>query len=235
MKRLRIACLTLLTCFALALSIWHLSRSLTFQLFGDVIARAETNERVIALTFDDGPGPKYLTSVLELLETENVVGTFFLVGQAVRDHPDLTQAIAQKGHEISNHSFTHPRMIFMSRSRIAQEIEDTDDAIRATGYTAPLLFRPPYGKKLVNLPRYLEEHGRASIMWDLAPEQWTGTPQERAARIVKEARPGSIVLFHVMYDSGGLSRAVLPLAITALKEQGYTFVTVSKLLDMQDR
>lgn len=212
----------------------QISRSRTFQLFGEIIARVESVEPIIALTFDDGPGPKHLDSVLELLEEEDVVATFFLVGQAVRDHPDLTQAIAGQGHEIGNHSFTHPRMVMMSKRRIGQEIENTDKAIRDTGYTGPLLFRPPYGKKLFNLPRYLSEHERASIMWDIAPEKWNGSAEERAARIATEARPGSIVLFHVMYDSGTLSRAILPLTIKDLKAQGYTFVTVSKLLEQQD-
>jgi peptidoglycan/xylan/chitin deacetylase (PgdA/CDA1 family) len=233
MKHLKFISFILLLCLAIMFGLWQLSRSTSFQLFGDVIARVETNEPVIALTFDDGPGPKYLAPVLELLEKENVTATFFLVGQAVRDHPDLTQDIAARGHEIANHSFTHPRMVLMSMDRIAQEIEDTDAAIRATGYVEPLHFRPPYGKKLVNLPRYLAEHDRASIMWDIAPEKWNGSVEEIANRIAEEAKPGSIVLFHVMYDSGGMSRAVLPLAIKTLKAKGYRFVTVSQLLEQK--
>lgn len=207
-----------------------ISRSTTFQLFGEVVDRVDMPQKRIALTFDDGPAPKHLPSVLKVLREKNVRATFFLVGQAVRDHPEATRAIFEDGHEIGNHSFTHPRMVLMRQSRIAAEIEDTDRVIRQSGYEGPLAFRPPYGKKLIGLPLYLSRHQRPSIMWDIAPEQWDGTIPERIERVVQEARGGSIILLHVMYDASQGSRDMIGPLIDALHKEGFTFVTLASLL-----
>jgi len=156
--------------------------------------------------------------------------SFYLVGQDAVRHPDLVQRIFNNGHEIGNHSFTHPRLLLMTQRRIAAEIEQTDQALREAGYTGPLTFRPPYGKKLIGLPAYLARNQRASIMWSLAPEQWTGPIEERVARVRREITPGAIILLHIMFDHGQGARDMLDPLITALKADGYRFVTLSALL-----
>ena len=169
--------------------------------------------------------------MLDTLAEKSVPATFFLVGRDVAGHPDLVRLIKNAGHEIGNHSFTHPRMVLMHPSRIAQEIEQTDAVLREAGYQGSLTFRPPYGKKLVTLPWYLSKTQRPAIMWGIEPEKWSGPIEQRVERIAREIKPGAIILLHVMYDSGQGSRDMLAPMIDAIKAQGYQFVTVSDLLE----
>jgi peptidoglycan-N-acetylglucosamine deacetylase len=136
--------------------------------------------------------------------------------------------------EIGNHTYTHRRMMFVSGETVANEIERTDEAITRTGYRGPVTFRPPYGKKLWALPHYLAEHGRTTITWDLEPDS-AGNPttNQIVQEIVENARPGSIILLHVMLESRAASRAAVPQIIDRLQSDGYRFVTVSELLALR--
>ena len=219
----------LLICFGL----WRLSVSRTYQLFGELVSRVETNEKIVALTFDDGPKPDYTEKILDILKKEGVKATFFLVGREIRKHSEQAKEIVAHGHELGNHSFTHHRMIFLGYGRVAREISDTSDAIREVGYSGPILFRPPYGKKLLVLPYYLEKIGMPSITWDLQPESYPEIANDagRISRyVVSEARPGSIVLLHVMNKSRTASIEAVEGIIDGLRKRGYSFVTVSELL-----
>ncbi|WP_127752276.1 polysaccharide deacetylase family protein [Devosia sp. 1566] len=215
------------------LGVLELSNARGFQLFGDIVARLDTDAPVVALTLDDGPTPAYTQTVLDILNERDVKATFFLTGRESAEHPQQVQAIAAAGHEIGNHSWSHKRMAFMSPASIAEEIESTDVAIRKTGYAGPLHFRPPYGKKLVALPWYLAQHGRTTIMWDVEPEADAAdaaSPRSLAEYAIANATNGSIIIMHVMYESRASSRLALPAIIDGLKARGFKFVTVSQLL-----
>ena len=218
--------LLLAACFAT----YGLSRSRTYQLTGDLVSRVATAEKVVALTFDDGPGDS-TPEILDMLAAAGVSATFYLNGADVDRHPEYGAAIARAGHEIGNHTYTHRRMMFVAPGTVAREVETTDAAIARTGYRGPITFRPPYGKKLWTLPHYLAERERTTVMWDVAPDS-AGAPD--TGRIVDEAtanvRPGSIVLLHVMMPSRSASRAAVPRIIERLRAEGYRFVTVSELL-----
>jgi peptidoglycan/xylan/chitin deacetylase (PgdA/CDA1 family) len=233
LKPVALTALILLLCAA---SLWQISRARAFQLFGEIIARVETREPVIALTFDDGPSPKYLGGVLQTLADHDVPATFFLVGSSIVEHPEAARTIASAGHEIGNHSFHHPRMVLMSQSRIADEITRTDTAIRDIGYDGPIQFRPPFGKKLIALPRYLAREGRATIMWDVEADDTVSRAMDGAGiaqTAIDDTRAGSIILLHVMYKSGAASRAALGPMIEGLKAKGFRFVRLTELLEMQ--
>ena len=209
------------------------SKSTTHQLFGEIVDRVETTDKVVALTFDDGPTRAFTQRILEILEDEEITATFFLVGSALEKNPEEARLIAQAGHEIGNHSFSHQRMVFKSPSFIANELERTDQLIRQSGYTGPIHFRPPYGKKLFNLPRYLDSRGIVSFTWDVAPESYGADMNEAdpvVDRVLEQVQPGSIVLMHVMFKSRESSMAATPRIIRGLKERGYRFVTVSEML-----
>ncbi|TMS51291.1 polysaccharide deacetylase family protein [Mycobacterium sp. DBP42] len=213
----------------LAAGYW-VSKSRSFALAGQLVDRVDTPAKVVALTFDDGP-TGYTPEVLRMLGDAGIKATFYLTGAELSAAPQYGAAIAAAGHEIGNHSYTHRRMVLMSPGTVADEIERTDAMIRATGYQGPITFRPPYGKKLWTLPRYLATHDRTMVTWDVEPDSATETNADAiVAETGAQVRPGSIILLHAMYDSRTASRAAVPRIIGELRSAGYRFVTVSELL-----
>ncbi len=214
-----------------AVTLFEISKSRTFQFFGTLVNRVETTEKVVALTFDDGPDPAGTHAMLDTLRSRQVPATFFLIGRDIAAHPELAHDIAAAGHEIGNHSFSHDRMIGVTPAWVADEVEATDALIRTTGYPGEILFRPPNGKKLFALPHYLASHNRTTVTWDVEPDS-DGTPDAATvvSTTVSQVRPGSIVLLHGMYAGREQTRQAIGPIIDRLKEQGYRFVTVSQLI-----
>ncbi|HET6705821.1 polysaccharide deacetylase family protein [Amycolatopsis sp.] len=214
-----------------AYTLLQVADSRTFQFFGTLVSRVETGEKLVALTFDDGPDPAGTKAVLDTLKSRQVPATFFLIGRDIAAHPDLAQDIAAAGHELGNHSFSHDRMIGVTPSWVADEIEATDALIRTAGYSGDIVFRPPNGKKLFALPYYLAEHNRTTVTWDVEPDS-AGTPD--AATIekttVEQVRPGSIILLHPMYPAREQTRQAIGPIVDQLKQRGFRFVTVAQLL-----
>lgn len=210
----------------------QLSRSRTVQLFGEIVPRVETTNKVVALTFDDGPTP-YVSEVLETLRRKNVKTTFFLIGAQIVEDPEDARRIVEAGHQVGNHSWSHTRMVLKSPSFIRREIEDTDRLIRQAGYRGPIHFRSPYCKKLVGLPWYLARHHRKNITWDVEPESnpnIDGHADRIVADVLAHSRPGSIILLHPMYKPGAPTRAAVGPIIDGLRARGFTLVTVDELL-----
>lgn len=219
--------------FAAAVGIYFYSKSRTTQLFGEIIARVETDKPKVALTFDDGPTRRFTQDVLATLRERNVTATFFLIGKEIEENLPQAREIVADGHEVGNHTYTHPRMVFVTPSTVRNEIERTDAAIRMAGYRGEILFRPPNGKKLVTLPWYLSQHDRKTIMWDVEPESFpdvTANAEAFTKHVLDNTKNGSIILMHVMYRSGEVSRQALPMIIDGLRQRGFEFVTVSQLL-----
>ncbi len=209
---------------------YWVSNSRSFTLAGHLVHRVDTSAKVVALTFDDGP-TSHTAEVLRMLGDAGVRATFYLTGAELTAAPQFGTAIADAGHEIGNHSYSHRRMVLTSPATVADEIERTDTAIRATGYQGPITFRPPYGKKLWTLPHYLSTHDRTMVTWDVEPDSATMADADAiVAETVSKARPGSIILVHAMYDSRAASRTAVPRIIGELRSAGYRFVTVSELL-----
>lgn len=222
------------TLLALLFGLHLFSKSRTTQLFGEIVSRVETDKPIVALTFDDGPSPRFTKEVLTLLKDRDVTGTFFLTGREIAENLAQARLIATAGHEIGNHSYSHFNMAWVSPSTVKDEIERTDAAIRAAGYEGEILFRPPFGKKLLALPWYLSEHSRKTIMWDVEPESFpdvADNPDALAKYVIDNAKSGSIILMHVMYRSRDVSRQALPQIIEGLRQRGFSFVTVSQLLE----
>lgn len=206
------------------------------QVFGRCIHRIETDKKVVALTFDDGPS-SYTQEILALLQEKGVHATFFLLGKNAERHPALVRQIYQEGHEIGNHSYSHLPLIFKSSSFIREEIEKTDRIIRQSGYLGPIHFRAPYGRKLFALPWILSQLGRPHILFDVIPDDWASPGVLTIVeRILAQVRPGSIILCH---DGNGDSRGqersqtvqATAIVIEKLRDAGYQFVTISELLE----
>lgn len=147
-KRIVITCIVLLACFFLLFGSYKLMNSRTYQLFGEITNQVETNKKVVALTFDDGPS-KSVNQILSLLDKYNAKATFFIIGNELRKNPKEGQKIAEAGHQIGNHTYSHKKMVFKKTSFIKEEIEKTNKLIRKTGYEREIDFRPPNGKKLI--------------------------------------------------------------------------------------
>ncbi|NTE87113.1 polysaccharide deacetylase family protein [Agrobacterium rubi] len=218
---------------AVIVSLHVYSNARTTQLFGDIIARVETDKPVVALTFDDGPSARFTKDVLTILNDRDVKATFFLIGQETAENLPQARLIVDAGHEIGNHSYSHSNMAWMGPGSVKDEIERTDAAIRAAGYQDEILFRPPYGKKLVTLPWYLAQNNRKTIMWDVEPEsypEFAGNADAMTRYVIDNAKNGSIIILHVMYRGRDVSRQALPQIIDGLRQRGFGFVTVSDLL-----
>ncbi|MDZ7901860.1 MAG: polysaccharide deacetylase family protein [Rheinheimera sp.] len=211
----------------------RLSSRADFQLFGELVYQVQTEQKVIALTFDDGRANK-TEQILQILAAEQVPATFFLVGEALERNPELAKKLLAAGHQLGNHSYSHQRMLFKSPEFIASEIEKTDALLRDVGVTGQILFRPPYGKKLVLLPWYLATHQRVAITWDVAPENYRQIAKDSQAIVQHclKVQPGSSSCC-VMYEPRRASMQAIPELIKQLKAQGYRFVTVDELLAMR--
>jgi len=204
------------------------------QLLGHQVASVTTDTKVVALTFDDGPTGEYVDAVLADLGKYRARGTFFVVGSAAQESMWALRALVVSGHEIGNHSFSHQRLVFVSTATVAREVEATDRVIRSAGYRGPILFRPPFGKRLLSAPFYLRQHARTTVMWDLEPDSIAGIaddPQAMADYVADNVHPGSIVLLHVWSGDRSASRAALPLILKVLTDKGYGVVTVTELLN----
>jgi peptidoglycan-N-acetylglucosamine deacetylase len=214
---------------AAAVGLREVALSSTYQLFGDYVARVETTEKVAALTFDDGPHPRFTAPMLDVLDQHGVKATFFMMGRNVERHPALAREVLRRGHELGNHSYSHPKLIWMSPRRVRDEIERTDRLLRDLGVPEPIHFRPPHAAKFVILPYILVRMKKLSVLGDVDPEEWKRPPAAvMIGSILRQVRPGSIIGLHDPLGAETLrtAQAVIP----ALIQQGYRFETVSQLV-----
>lgn len=202
----------------------------SFQIMGSYTSHLETNEKVVALTFDDGPLDKHVDEVLATLSAHDTKATFYLIGKEIDAHPVATKKLVAAGHEIGNHGYTHRSLIFLPYRTIANEIELTDESIRAAGYNGEITFRPPYGHKYIGLPYYLASHARETVLWSLNPDDIFTKADDMSSYVEDNVQPGDVIILHVMEDHRSEQRKALKKIIPALKKQGYQFVTVSELL-----
>ena len=186
-----------------------------------------TGNKVIALTFDDGPGP-HTAHLLDILDQYGAKATFFLIGSKVSSQANVVRNIQARGHQLGNHSWSHPELPKLPVDQIAGEIDRTNDAIKqATGVT-PAILRPPYGAVNGAVLEQLRLRGMSSILWSVDTRHWAERNSDIVcSRAVAGARPGAIILMHDIHQT---SVGAVPCILSALKQQGYSFVTVQGLL-----
>jgi peptidoglycan-N-acetylglucosamine deacetylase len=210
----------------------------TGQWYGRTFAAAERESRQIALTYDDGPNDPHTLKLLEVLGNHGVRATFFMIGKFVRERPDIVRAVAAAEHEIGNHTFTHPLLIFKSEAQTRTELMDCRRALTETVGKHSSLFRPPFGGRRPATLRIARELGLDPVMWNVTGYDWTAPPASMIEKKVARqfhAGGGDVILLH---DGGhramGADRAQTVIAtgnlIRQYKEQGYEFVTVSEMM-----
>jgi len=192
------------------------------------IYSVETDEKKIAISFDAAWGDEYTRGILDILDKYNVKTTFFIVGFWADKYPDMVKEISNRGHEIGNHSSTHPHMSKLSKEQIIQEVTKTSKKIQELTGKKDILFRPPFGDYNDTLIKTLEELGYYTIQWDVDSLDWkelgTAPVVDRVTRNIKN---GSIVLFH---NNAKYVLEYLPLVIEKLHKNGYQIVPISELI-----
>ncbi|ASA19805.1 polysaccharide deacetylase family protein [Paenibacillus donghaensis] len=198
-------------------------------------AQASGSNKVVALTFDDGPERKYTEQILDILKKNEIKATFFVIGRQVKMYPDVMQRISKEGHALGNHTWSHPYLTKISNKEIHTEISTTNQAIRDLTGITPVLMRPPYGATSAQVKKEIEAAGLVQALWNVDTLDWTGHSVSAILQIVK-ANPGSKL--NVLMHSGGGNREntvkALPEIIKYYKEQGYTFVTMPQLYNVKE-
>lgn len=210
------------------------------QAFGPVLAHVQTDQPVVALTFDDGPSP-HTAEVLDILARSQVKATFFVIGQNVERHPDLARRIVAEGHAIGNHTYSHPLWAAAETpGRVAQELDDAAAAIQEATGIYPTLFRPPHGWRSPWMVHLAHRKDYLVVTWSVSPDDWRRpSPQVVVGRVLRQVQPGAIILLHDGLEtraSPPMQNTVdaLPAIIERLVAQGYRFVTIPELMAVTD-
>ncbi len=191
----------------------------------------ENDANMIALTFDDGPHPKYTMEILEILEEYDIPATFFFVGENVSYYQDTAREVAKRGHEIGNHTYSHPCVNKQSQAAFRDELTRCEDIIQRVVGVSPKLFRPPQGSWNTRVYEIARERDYSVILWDLDTLDWAHTPSENISNyILENVKSGNIILMHDYHSGGCTTTDALRMFIPNLIEQGYRFVTVSELI-----
>jgi polysaccharide deacetylase family sporulation protein PdaB len=188
----------------------------------------DKKEKIISISFDAAWGNEDTNTLIQILAKYKVKATFFVVGEWVDKYPESVKALSDAGHEVMNHSNTHPHMPKLSNEDMLNEIKSCDEKIaRITGVT-PILFRPPFGDYNNELITNLKSINHYCIQWDVDSLDWKNpTPEQIQQTVLKKVKPGSIVLFH---NAAINTPAALPGIIEHLQKDGYTLVPISKLI-----
>jgi len=189
--------------------------------------------KVVALSFDDGPNPIYTTSILKTLQENNAKATFFVVGSNAKQYPNLLKEELANGNDIGNHTYTHPNLSKASNATIEKEITKTNEAIYEAVHVYPVLFRPPFGTSSADVNQIINKLGMRKVTWDYMVNDYDAnktTTEKIASQVIANVHPGAIITMHDGYTNREKTAAALPIIISALKKQGYTFVTVSEIL-----
>ena len=192
----------------------------------------DTQEKICAISFDAAWGNEQTDTLLDILDEYGVKSTFFLVKQWVDSYPDSVKEIAARGHDIGNHSSTHPHMAQLSAGEQLDEIENCNKAVEELTGSCPTLFRAPYGEYDNNLIQNLNDESMYCVQWNIDSLDWKDPPpDEMVQRIRQKLVPGSIILLH---NGAANTPEALPRIIEAISDEGYTIVPISQIIPEGD-
>jgi peptidoglycan/xylan/chitin deacetylase (PgdA/CDA1 family) len=216
---------------------WWACATPTSRFFRPALIRGPREGKRISLTFDDGPAEPFTEQVLAILREHQVPATFFMCGQNVEKYPDLVRRIVAEGHEVGNHTYSHPFLFFKSRRRIAAEIDRTQAVIERVTGSRPKFFRPPFGARWFGLVPTLLEREMHLVMWSATGYDWSKDVPGITKAALRELKPGAVVLLHDGRETRHAaeidrSRTVqaLPAIIAGARQLGYTFAPLQDLL-----
>lgn len=196
-----------------------------------VFYKSREPTKKIALTFDDGPHPRYTERILQILERYDVKATFFAIGVNIQNYPEPLRKIAAAGHEIGNHSYSHAVDKSMSESDILEEMQKCDSLIYDITGQKPSAYRPPCGIYGESLLSAAEKRGYSVILWSVDTLDWKNTPPKQiASGVLRDIDGGEIILMHDYTSGKNTTCEALELIIPMLLEKGYQFVKISELV-----
>ncbi len=198
----------------------------------DLVIYSHPNDKMeIALTFDDGPHPRYTPIILDILEEYGVKATFFMIGENVRYYTPAAEAVIRAGHEVGNHTDSHHSLRPLDDTAMRREIEACEDAISSVAEYRPKFIRPPEGEMSDNMKELMADMDYRIILWDVDTKDWAHTPPAAIAQnVLDDIQAGDIILMHDFIGERSPTPEALRLLIPALMERGYRFVTVGELL-----
>ncbi|MGO8793306.1 MAG: polysaccharide deacetylase family protein [Candidatus Sulfotelmatobacter sp.] len=224
---------------AAAAAAGYQSMAPTGQWYGRTFTGVGRGSRQLALTYDDGPNDPHTLRLLEVLAKHSVQATFFVIGRYVRQRPEIAREIAQAGHVIGNHTFTHPLLTFKSEAEIRKELTQCRAAIEDSVGRYSNLFRPPFGGRRPAVLRIARQLGLEPVMWNVTGYDWNAPPAAVIeGKVERHIRGGDVILLH---DGGhkqmGADRSQTVLATNHLlaryKSEGYAFVTIPQMIGSQ--
>ncbi|HTA63083.1 MAG TPA: polysaccharide deacetylase family protein [Bacteroidia bacterium] len=194
------------------------------------ICKAETNEKIVAITFDDGPHGEATEKVLTVLKEYNVTGTFFCIGKKINDQVSLLKKINEAGHIVANHSYAHGNLFdLQTTKKLTEELELTNKVIKDAISKVPAFFRPPYGVATPALGRAIQKNKMISIGWSIRSfDTSIKNPEKTFQNIQSQIKSGSIILLHDRVEGCDI---VVRLLLNFLKENNYTVVNLDKLIN----
>lgn len=200
----------------------------------DIYRKKENDHMKIALTFDDGPHPRYTPQILDILDEYNIKATFFVVGVNAENYPSAVEAIINRGHEIGNHTYSHPHVSCLNTANLTAEVEKCESAIYGLTDYKTKLFRPPEGMIDADVRSVLRNLDYKVILWDIDTRDWAHTPPcDIAANIINNISSGDIILMHDYIAHNSPTPEALRLFIPELVKKGYKFVVVSELIGLE--
>lgn len=208
-----------------------------FEKKGDIVWHVSTTKKVIALTFDDGPHPVYTGKILDILKKYNAKATFFIIGENVEKNKSLLMRELSEGHELGNHTYTHPNTFKIPMSQLNEEVTRTDTAIFNTTGSHPKHFRPPGGAFDEEIVSMSKEFNYDFILWTWWQDtkDWSHPGVNKIVkRVLTCPQSGDIVLFHDYVEGKSQTPQALEIILPKLKEMGFEFVTISKLIELKE-
>ena len=197
----------------------------------DIYRKKENEFMKIALTFDDGPHPRYTPQILDILDKYGIKATFFAIGINADRYPDTMEMVIDRGHEIGNHTYTHPHVDRLDSEMLYNEVEKCESALFSHTDYRTKLFRPPEGMIDGYVKSVIKQLDYKVILWDIDTMDWANTPPDKIARnVIGSVSSGDIILMHDYVSYNSPTPEALELFIPILLEKGYKFVVVSELI-----
>jgi peptidoglycan-N-acetylglucosamine deacetylase len=215
-----------------SLFLFYGSYNVGSNFFMKVLVSGSTDEKLIAISFDDGPVEQYTPGILEILKEQNVPAAFFCIGSRIVENESLLRQVYEQGHIIGNHSYSHATLFdLLPSTQMLQDVQMTDSVINESLGLRPKLFRPPYGVTTPAMRKVMDKGGYTAIGWNIRSFDTIAKDEKKLLnKLIRLLRPGAVVLLH---DTQKITLSILPHFIDAARNEGYEFVRLDKLLKVK--